>query len=203
MSWIVELLDARVRDELEALFFEMRARFRRIAELIQVHGLEAMREMRMKGRDGISRAIYVTARNRRAVVVRVFVKQTRKTPRREIDLALERARAVAIVLGAVSVAAPYLAMMNRIGRERGWPPSGRREYEALEEEFSLVAALIEARTRAGLTQEQVARRMKTTQAVIARLEGGGSKPSTRTLERYAEATGSRLRITFEPERARP
>jgi ribosome-binding protein aMBF1 (putative translation factor) len=82
-------------------------------------------------------------------------------------------------------------------------PKYRREYEALEEEFSLVAALIEARTRAGLTQEQVARRMKTTQAVIARLEGGGSKPSTRTLERYAEATGSRLRITFEPERARP
>jgi transcriptional regulator with XRE-family HTH domain len=75
----------------------------------------------------------------------------------------------------------------------------RREYEALEEEFSLVAALIEARTRAGLTQEQVAQRMKTTQAVIARLEGGGSRPSTRTLERYAEATGSRLRITFEPE----
>jgi transcriptional regulator with XRE-family HTH domain len=75
----------------------------------------------------------------------------------------------------------------------------RREYDALEEEFSLVAALIEARSRAGLTQEEVAHRMKTTQAVIARLEGGGSKPSTRTLERYAEATHSRLRITFEPE----
>jgi ribosome-binding protein aMBF1 (putative translation factor) len=82
-------------------------------------------------------------------------------------------------------------------------PKYRREYEALEEEFSLVAALIEARTRAGLTQEQVAQRMKTTQAVIARLEGGGSKPSTRTLERYAQATGSRLKITFEPESARP
>jgi ribosome-binding protein aMBF1 (putative translation factor) len=78
----------------------------------------------------------------------------------------------------------------------------RREYEALQEEFSLVAALIEARTRAGLTQEQVAHRMKTTQAVIARLEGGGSKPSTRTLERYAAATGSRLKITLEPENAR-
>jgi ribosome-binding protein aMBF1 (putative translation factor) len=78
----------------------------------------------------------------------------------------------------------------------------RRGYKALEKEFSLVAALIEARTRAGLTQEQVARRMKTTQAVIARLEGGGSKPSTRTLERYAEATGSRLRITLEAEGAR-
>ena len=82
-------------------------------------------------------------------------------------------------------------------------PKYRREYDALEDEFSLVAALIEARTRAGLTQKQVARRMKTTQAVIARLEGGGSKPSTRTLERYAEATGSRLRINFEPEPARP
>ena len=78
----------------------------------------------------------------------------------------------------------------------------RREYRALEKEFSLVDALIAARTRAGMTQEQVARRMKTTQAVIARLEGGGTKPSTRTLERYAQATGSRLRITFEPGRAR-
>jgi len=63
--------------------------------------------------------------------------------------------------------------------------------------------MIEARSRAGMTQEQVARRMKTTQAVIARLEGGGSKPSTRTLERYAKATGSRLRISFEPAAARP
>jgi ribosome-binding protein aMBF1 (putative translation factor) len=79
-------------------------------------------------------------------------------------------------------------------------PSYRREYEALE--LSLVAALIDARTRAGLTQEEVARRMKTTQAVIARLEGGGTKPSTRTLERYAQATGSRLRISFEPEAVR-
>jgi transcriptional regulator with XRE-family HTH domain len=78
----------------------------------------------------------------------------------------------------------------------------RRKYEALAEEFSLVSALIKARTGAGLTQEQVARRMKTTQAVIARLESGGSKPSTRTLQRYADATGSRLRITFEPEGAR-
>ena len=78
----------------------------------------------------------------------------------------------------------------------------RREYEALEEEFSLTAALIDARSRAGLTQEQVAQRMKTTQAVVARLEGGGSKPSTRTLEKYAKATGRRLRISFEPEAVR-
>ena len=81
-------------------------------------------------------------------------------------------------------------------------PKYRREYQALEEEFSLTAAMIEARSRAGMTQEQLARRMKTTQAVVARLESGGSRPSTRTLERYARATGNRLRISFVPEAAR-
>ncbi len=73
----------------------------------------------------------------------------------------------------------------------------KHEYDALEEEFLLVASLIEARSRAGLTQEEVAVRMKTTQAVIARLEGGTHLPSTRTLEKFAKATGSRLRILFE------
>ena len=69
---------------------------------------------------------------------------------------------------------------------------------ALEDEFSLAAALIEARARAGLTQQQLADRMHTTQAVIARLESGRVKPSTRTLQRLAAATGMRLRISFEP-----
>jgi transcriptional regulator with XRE-family HTH domain len=57
--------------------------------------------------------------------------------------------------------------------------------DALEEEFALAAALIEARTHADMTQEDVAKAMGTTQAVVARLEGGRSKPSTRTLERFA------------------
>ena len=89
-------------------------------------------------------------------------------------------------------------LVNELHNEWLKNPEYQLEYEALEEEFSLTAALIEARGRAGLTQEQVASRMNTTQAVVARLEGGGSKPSTRTLEKYARATGSRLRITFEP-----
>ena len=81
-------------------------------------------------------------------------------------------------------------------------PKYRREYEALEQEFSLAAALIKARARAGLTQEQVAQRMKTTQAVVARLEGGGSMPSTRILEKYSKATGTRLKFSFEADGAR-
>ena len=106
MTWVVELLDNRVREELDVLPADMKARFRRIVELIQDYGFDRVREphvrhlegslweMRMKGKDGISRAIYVTARGRRVVVVRVFVKKTQKTPRREIDLALERAKEV-------------------------------------------------------------------------------------------------------------
>lgn len=106
MAWVVELLDDRVRDELEALPPDMQARFRKIIELIQGYGLERVHEphvkhlegplweMRMKGKDGISRAVYVTARGSRVVVVRVFVKKTQKTPRREIEIALQRAQEV-------------------------------------------------------------------------------------------------------------
>ena len=106
MAWVVELLDDRVREELESLPADMQARFRRIVELIQGYGLERVHEphvkhlegtlweMRMKGKDGISRAVYVTAKGQRVVVVRVFVKKTQKTPRREIEIALQRAQEV-------------------------------------------------------------------------------------------------------------
>ena len=77
-------------------------------------------------------------------------------------------------------------------------PAYRAAYDALEEEFALVSSVIEARTKAKLTQEQLAKRMGTTQAVVARLESGRAMPSTRTLERFAKATGTRLRISFEP-----
>jgi ribosome-binding protein aMBF1 (putative translation factor) len=75
-------------------------------------------------------------------------------------------------------------------------------YDGLEEEFRLARALIEARAAAGLSQSQLARRMKTSQSYIARIEGGKVRPSTDALERFAHATGTRLRIIFEPEAAR-
>lgn len=78
-------------------------------------------------------------------------------------------------------------------------PEYRREYEALDEEFALMKALIDARAQAGLTQEQLAERMETSQSVIARLESGRTMPSGRTLARYAKATGTRLRVSFEPK----
>ena len=76
----------------------------------------------------------------------------------------------------------------------------RKEYVALGEEFALAAEVAKARSRAGLSQAELARRMKTTQSTIARLESGRGKPSTRTLDRFAKATGHRVRISFEPVR---
>jgi len=71
-------------------------------------------------------------------------------------------------------------------------------YDALESEFALASAMIKARGDAEMTQEQVAKAMGTTQAVVARLESGNVMPSTRTLERFAKATRTRLRISFAP-----
>jgi ribosome-binding protein aMBF1 (putative translation factor) len=75
-------------------------------------------------------------------------------------------------------------------------------YDALEDEFALASALIKARSDADMTQEQVAKAMGTTQAAIARLESGRNLPSTRTLERFAKATQTKLRISFVPEKPR-
>ncbi len=77
-------------------------------------------------------------------------------------------------------------------------PEFVKEYEALEEEFSLVSALIAARSEADMTQQEVAEKMETSQSYIAKLEGGAVSPSMKALKRYAAATGSRLKISFEP-----
>jgi transcriptional regulator with XRE-family HTH domain len=74
-----------------------------------------------------------------------------------------------------------------------------QEYGALEEEFALVEALIKARGGSNLTQDQVAERMGTSRTAVARLEGGSGNPSLSTLRRYAEATGTRLKVSFEPQ----
>jgi transcriptional regulator with XRE-family HTH domain len=73
----------------------------------------------------------------------------------------------------------------------------RQEYDSLEEEFSLASALIAARSKAGLTQQEVATRMKTSQSFVARMEGGSIAPTWNSLRRYAKATGTRLKIEFE------
>jgi|ERR1043165_1350398 phage-related protein len=106
MPWAVETLNATVDAEIAALPADMQARYLRLIDVIQQAGFESLPrdsvqhlegklwELRMTGRDGISRAIYVTATGRRVVVVRVFIKKTQETPGRELRLARQRAREV-------------------------------------------------------------------------------------------------------------
>ena len=106
MAWVVETLNDTVDAELEALPADLRARFTRTAQLIESVGLlnvgdphvkhlkGPVWEMRMKGKSGIARALYVTARPQRVVVVRVLMKKTEKTPPRDIALAQHRAKEI-------------------------------------------------------------------------------------------------------------
>jgi len=106
MRWSVETLNPMVDQELAALPVDLRARFGRLALLIEDVGLERVREphvrhlegplweLRLQGKNRIARALYVTASGRRVVVVRVFIKKTQATARREIDLALKRAKEI-------------------------------------------------------------------------------------------------------------
>ena len=104
MSWRVETLNDVVDRELEALPADMLAYIQRIVGLIETFGLEQVHEpwlkhldgplweMRLKGRSGIAREIYVTSVGRRIVILRVFRKKRQKTPQSELELARFRAR---------------------------------------------------------------------------------------------------------------
>jgi phage-related protein len=106
MRWIVGFLNEEIKEAHDALPVDLRASFQRIVELIQAHGLERIREpylkhlegalweMRLKGKSGIARAIYVTAVGMRIVIVHIFIKKTQKTPRQEIAQARKMAKEV-------------------------------------------------------------------------------------------------------------
>lgn len=104
MAWTVETLNETVDAELAELPADMRARLARISELFGAVGLPNVMEphvrhvrgqlweIRLKGKAGIARALYVTAKEQRVVILRAFIKKTEKTPAGEIDLALQRAK---------------------------------------------------------------------------------------------------------------
>ena len=76
-------------------------------------------------------------------------------------------------------------------------PATHAEYVSVTREFEMARELIAARSRAGLTQGEVAERMGTTQSVVARLESGRRAPSMRTVQRYAKAVGARAVVHLE------
>ncbi len=104
--WTVETLNAVVDDEIGSLPADMRARLVRIGAIIEAVGFQGLPadtvkhledklwELRIRGKDGISRAIYVTAVQQRVVIVLVFIKKTQKTPKQELELARKRAKEI-------------------------------------------------------------------------------------------------------------
>ena len=105
MNWTVETVST-VDAEIEALPVALRAKLIRLLEVVENVGLEALRsphvrhldgklwELRVRAKGGIARGIYVTAAGRRVVVLHVFVKKSRRTPRRALAIARERMRQV-------------------------------------------------------------------------------------------------------------
>ena len=103
-KWMVETLDKRVDAELSALPIDMRARFVRVSQLIEQFGpaqvgLPHVRslgnklwEIRVSGRDGVARGIYVVASERKVIVVHVFIKKTQETPAAALNTARKRAQ---------------------------------------------------------------------------------------------------------------
>ncbi len=196
--WKVVILNDVVEAEIADLPADMKARLGQVIDLIEIKGFEDLPrgltrhlgdklwELRVRGRDGISRAIYVTSTGKRVVILRVFVK---KDP----TDAAEGTKA-----GAAPRQGDRMKPFKQLhDKWMATDPEYRREYEALDEEFAMIRALIDARVQAGLTQEQLAEKMETSQSTIARLESGRTMPSGRTLSRYAKATGTKLRISFE------
>ena len=107
MEWSVEFCNAEAKAEVDRLSVDLRAKFERIVNLIRLKGLQQVREpyvkhlegkfweMRMIGKDGIARSIYITAIGRRVVILHTFIKKSDKTPRRAIEIARTRAEGLA------------------------------------------------------------------------------------------------------------
>ncbi len=102
MKWKVITLNKKVDEELDSLESTLKAKFLHIAEMLENFGPENVREpycksignklweIRMKGKSGIARAIYITAKGKKIIVLHAFVKKIQKTPKAAIDLALKR-----------------------------------------------------------------------------------------------------------------
>jgi len=89
------------------------------------------------------------------------------------------------------------AFLEKARSRRGFAEA----YDALELEYQVVAQLLRARTRAGLTQDAVAERMGTTKSAVSRLEGSGKHaPSLATLRKYAQAVGCELQVKLVPQK---
>lgn len=91
-----------------------------------------------------------------------------------------------------------MTKFNDYLKEQMADPAFQQEWEALDPEFAIVQAIINARKESGLTQKQLSERTGIAQADISKLESGNANPSVRTLQRLAAGMGMRVKIEFQP-----
>jgi ribosome-binding protein aMBF1 (putative translation factor) len=193
VDWRVEILNEVVAAEITALPADMQARFLRLAERITSVGLESLGGPHVKHLEGKGVAVDGPGRNCSCTLrhgnwpkdgcgSRVRQKDAKDSALRD------RARPAASTGGHMTI--PFEKLKSRLLAN----PKVKAEYDALAPEFEIAAELLRARLRAGLSQAELAARMGTSQSTIARLESGQTLPSTKTLLRYAEATGSKFHV---------
>ena len=90
---------------------------------------------------------------------------------------------------------------NDFLEEQKKDPEFKKEYDALEPEFSIIQAILNARKASGLTQKDLAEKTGIAQGDISKLENGSANPSLRTLQRLADGMGMKLKIEFVPSTA--
>ncbi|MGL6061436.1 MAG: helix-turn-helix domain-containing protein [Bradyrhizobium sp.] len=158
----------------------MQARFLRLAERIAAAGLESLSEPHVKHLEGKLWELRHRTQSRSGS----------RTHQEEAENAARRNRARVAASGGDHMTIPFEKLKARLLAN----PKVKAEYDALAPEFEIAAELLRARLRAGLSQADLAARMGTSQSSIARLESGQTLPSTKTLLRYAEATGSKFHV---------
>ena len=211
MPWQLTLHRA-ARKELEEQPVDIRAQLDHIVTLIEAFGLNRVPakyarhlrgplwEFRLRGKDGIARASIRhgtrPAHHHREGVHEEDAKDT--TPGNRHSPAARQGKPMTSKT-ATSTRHKERTVPYRKVRAKWFKDVAFIKARAeLDDEFSLVAELIRARLKSGLTQAEVAKRMQSTQPAVARIESAGRVPSTRTLQRYARATGHRLRISLVP-----
>lgn len=198
MTWIVETWGSAVDAEIEALPLDIRAKLERFRIDIERNGPMSLPkpyakflgnglwELRLSGRDGIVESdLHNCCCEARNFSPRLCKENAENTASR-------------IKAGTnQSMDVDDMTKLSELSKKWFKDPAFVKAHDDLEEEFVLIGAMMEARSHSGLSQAQLARKMKTTQSVIARLEGGKANPSTRTLFKLAAATGTKLKISFE------
>lgn len=175
----------------------------RIIDLLEVNGpmvrmpySEALGnglfEIRIKQGTDISRVLYFFTAGRKIILTNGFVKKTQKVPVREINLARHTAR---ITKGDIE-----MSSYERFREEQLRDSDVRAEYDALEPEFNIIQAMIDARKQQNMTQKELSERTGITQADISRIENGTRNPSINMVKRLAKGLGMQLKLELIPQR---